>query len=126
VFSSQDFIPLAHKFTNEFSCFFCLGDCCFGNVGFLPDCLRVRVAYFAAQAFAAQDKYKAVFFLDLQNDFHAGDAHFLHQFPAKFLAHFGRDAAGAPVSDDAFGIDSAEVPARGHVALLQIEINTQR
>ena len=58
-----------------------------------------------------------------------GVAHFLHllrQQRAQLLAHRRVNAPGAPVGDDAFGVERAEVGARRHVARPQFQAQAQR
>jgi hypothetical protein len=41
------------------------------------------------------------------------------------LTYLGRDAAGAPVGDDALGIQRAEVGAGGDIAVLELDAEPQ-
>jgi hypothetical protein len=45
---------------------------------------------------------------------------------AELHAQIGGDAAGPPVGDRAVGVDGAEVPPRGDVATLQLEVDAER
>ena len=62
-------------------------------------------------------------------DDHLGVADFLHllrQQRAQLLANLRVNAPGAPVGDDAFGVERAEVGARRHVAGPQFQAQPQR
>jgi len=89
--------------------------------------VRVGIGQQAFQSFAAEHHDEAMFLAWFDDDFRVAD--FFHlggEHRAKFLASLGRDAAGAAVGDDAFGIERAEVRARGYIAVLEFHAESER
>ena len=79
--------------------------------------MRVGVGQRPFQAFAAEDHHEAMALAGLDDDLGVAELlHLLRQQGAEFFADLGVNAAGAPVGDDAFGVERAEVGARRHVA----------
>jgi hypothetical protein len=73
---------------------------------------------------AAKDENEAVLLHRLDEKLHAVEADRAQPLD-ETEAGVGADAPGPPVGDMAAGIHAAEVPARGHVARLQLEIDAE-
>ena len=89
--------------------------------------VRIGISQRPLQAFAAEDHHEAVALAGLDDDL--GIAHFLHLLRkqgAELFADPRVNPPGAPVGDDAFGVERAEIGACRHIARAQFEAQPER
>ena len=90
-----------------------------------PQSLRIGLTQAAAEAGAAQDEHEPVLLDGLHQHLDAGKPDVAQPLGQPDV-HLGRDAPGPPVGDAARRVDGAEVPASGHVAGSEVELDAQR
>ena len=89
--------------------------------------VRVGVRQRAFQPLAAKHDDKAMLLARLDEDVGVADFFDLGgEHRAQFLARFGRDAAGAPVGNNAFCIYCGEIGAGADVAMLEFHAQAER
>ena len=88
--------------------------------------VRVGIGQRAFEAFAAEDDDEAVFLAGLDDDLGVADLFDLGGEQGDHLfAGLGRDASGAAVGDDAFGIERGEIGAGADIAGFQFETEAE-
>src|SRR5206468_4261786 len=79
------------------------------------------------QSPAPKDDHEPMALAGPDDDLGAADfLDFLGEQPAELLTGRGVDSAGAAVGDDAFGIECAEIGARGDIAGVQFQAEPER
>jgi len=89
--------------------------------------MRIGVRQRSFQALAAKHNHETMSLAGLDDDLRRADLLDLAcEQRAQFFAHVGLNPARAAVGDNAFGVQCAEVRARGDVSRLQVQTETKR